>query len=239
LSAKDGMVSRHLYLLMMLGAAGGLPYVVSSQLGSNSAEHTESADAAAPHAEAASTHASAAVPPAVPETPPSVAAQQASTSAHEVPASPAATVPASRPRSQNADLGQFINFAVTPAWVLNQWPRVSASLAEIDFQGYRVPLVTGTQEDDLAGSLTYYFDHQQRVARITFAGSTGDPRKLITLVTGQFGFVQDVSDDPAVVVYAVKWNKKSHSELRIRPVKIVRADDPRNRYDIELSIRRF
>ncbi len=233
------MVSRHLYMLMMLGAAGGLPYVVSSQLGSNSAEHTESADTAAPHAESASTHASPALPLAVTETPPSVSAQQASTAAHKAPASPSALSPAPRPRSQSADLGQFINFAVTPAWVLAQWPRVSASLAEIDLQGYRVALVTGTQEDDLAGSLTYYFDHQQQVARITFSGSTGDPRKLISLVTGRFGFAHDATDDPAAVVYAVKWNKKSHSELRIRPVKIVRANDPRNRYDVDLSIRRF
>jgi hypothetical protein len=137
------------------------------------------------------------------------------------------------------DLNTVMNFTVTPAWVLQQWPRVSASLAELDFHGYRVPLVTGTREDDLAGSLTYYFDRDQRVARITFYGSTGDPRKLITLVTGRYGFVQDATDDPAVVVFDVKWNKKPYSILRLRPVKIVRANDPRARYDVELSIQRY
>ena len=49
-------------------------------------------------------------------------------------------------------------------------------LAELDVQGYRVPLVTGTSRDDLAGSLTYYFDKTHHVTHIHFRGTTGDPQ---------------------------------------------------------------
>jgi hypothetical protein len=230
----SGTVSKHVYRAMLLSAASGLPYVMSNYSGTNSAEHAESARA--PRAEAVSDRPWAASPPVA--EPSRYAAAPPSPSASYYVQSPAVAA-GPQPWGQRADLGQYINFAVTPAWVLAQWPRVSASLAEIDLQGYRVPLVTGTQEDDLAGSLSYYFDRDQRVARISFSGSTGDPRQLITLVTGQFGFVQDASEDPAVVVYAVKWNKKAHSELRIRPVRIVRAEDPRNRYDVEMTIRKY
>ena len=65
---------------------------------------------------------------------------------------------------------------ITPPWVMSQWSRVSTGLAELDLHGYRVALISGTREGDLAGSLTYYFNIQQRLQRITFQGSTGDAR---------------------------------------------------------------
>ncbi len=137
------------------------------------------------------------------------------------------------------DLAQVLSFEVTPAWVLSQWPRVSTSLAEIDLQGYRVALVSGTQIDDLAGSLTYYFDRDQRVTRITFRGATGDPRKLIAIAAGRYGFTQQVAQEPGELLYDVRWNNRPQSELRIRPMKIVRAEDPRSRYSVDLLIQRF
>jgi len=56
--------------------------------------------------------------------------------------------------------------------VISRWPRVSAGLAELQLQGYRVPLVSGTTANDLAGALTYYFNSRQQVQRITFQGTT-------------------------------------------------------------------
>ena len=104
------------------------------------------------------------------------------------PDSPAFTAPA--PTLANAvpappvvDLSEALRFEVTSAWVLGRWPRVTAGLPDEDLQGYRVALVTGTREDDLAGSLTYYFNKHQRCQRITFQGTTGDARKLIAYLT--------------------------------------------------------
>jgi hypothetical protein len=136
------------------------------------------------------------------------------------------------------DLGQVLQFDGTPEWVMARWPRVTAGLAELDLQGYRVPLVSGTSQDDLAGSLTYYFDKNQRMARIVFHGTTGDPRKLIGLVTSRYSFVQQQTNDPSLSLFQVKWNGKPLSELRIRPARVVRADQPHARFEIDLAMKR-
>jgi hypothetical protein len=136
------------------------------------------------------------------------------------------------------DLKEVLHFDGTPAWVMSRWPRVSAGLATLDLQGYRVPLVTGTAQDDLAGSLTYYFDKDQHVKFISFQGATGDPRKLIALVTAKYGFKPEQTNDPGLTLFMVKWNGKPVSELRIRPARLVRADHPHARYDIYLAMRR-
>jgi hypothetical protein len=136
------------------------------------------------------------------------------------------------------DLAEVLQFDAGPDWVIARWPRVSAALAELDVQGYRVPLVTGTGPDDLAGSLTYYFDKNRRVAQISFHGTTGDPRKLIALVTSRYSFLQQQTDDPALSLYQVKWNGKPLSELRIRPARVLRADQPNSRYEVDLAMKR-
>jgi uncharacterized protein DUF6690 len=136
------------------------------------------------------------------------------------------------------NLGDVLQFEGTPAWVMARWPRVTAGLAELDLQGYRVPLVTGTAQDDLAGSLTYYFDKNQRIEFINFHGTTGDPRKLIALVTSRYSFLRQPTQDPGLYLYQVKWNGKPLSELRVRPARVVRADQPHARYEVDLAMKR-
>jgi len=126
----------------------------------------------------------------------------------------------------------------TTGWVLGYWPRVSAGLAELDTQGYRVPLVTGGQPDDLAGSLTYYFNKRQRVQRITFFGTTGDARRLVSLLALRHGFVRELAADPSLFLYRVRENRRVISELRIKPSSIVRSDSPFTRFDVALLIER-
>ena len=136
------------------------------------------------------------------------------------------------------DLNEVLNFDGTPAWVMARWPRVTAGLAELDLQGYRVPLVTGTKQDDLAGSLTYYFDKEQRIKYISFHGTTGDPRKLIALVTTRYKFRPQETNDPGLSLFLVKWNGKPVSELTIRTARVVRADQPNVRYQVDLAMQR-
>ncbi len=129
-------------------------------------------------------------------------------------------------------------FDITTAWVLGHWPRVSAGLAELDTQGYRVPLVTGTSEADLAGALTYYFNPQQQVERITFQGATGDTRRLVALLASRFGFQRETTEDASLFLYQVKEDRKVISELRIKPSRIVRNDAPHSRFEVALRIQR-
>lgn len=136
------------------------------------------------------------------------------------------------------DLAEVLNFDGSPSWVMSRWPRVTVGLAEPGLQGYRMPLVTGTGEDDVAGSLTYYFDRNERVKLIHFRGTTGNPHKLIGLVTGRYGFVQQPTGDPSLLLYQVKWNGKPTSELRIRTSRVLRASQPHARFQVELAMNR-
>jgi hypothetical protein len=136
------------------------------------------------------------------------------------------------------DFGEVFRFDVTTAWVLGRWPRVSAGLGELDLQGYRVALVTGSSVEDLAGSLTYYFNPQQKVQRIFFQGTTGDARKLVAFLSRQYKFVRNITDDPSLYLYEVKWNGKPVSELRITTARIIRADNPRARFEVRLVLER-
>jgi len=135
------------------------------------------------------------------------------------------------------NLAEVLRFDVTTAWVLGRWPRVSTSLAELDVQGYRVPLVTGTQPDDLAGSLTYYFDKRQRVERITFSGSTGDARRLVALLALEHGFVRQMTSDPALYLYQVKEHGRVTSELTIKASSVIRIEDAHRRFNVSLVMR--
>lgn len=136
------------------------------------------------------------------------------------------------------DLTEVLNFNATPSWVMSRWPRVTTGLSEVELQGYRVPLITGTGEDDLAGSLTYYFEPDQRVKLIHFRGTTGNPRKLVGLLTSRYRFIQQPTDDPALLLYQIKWNGKPTSELRIRTARVLRAAQPNARYQVELAMKR-
>ncbi len=136
------------------------------------------------------------------------------------------------------NLAEILHFNGTPDWVVQRWPRVTTGLAHPELQGYRVPLVTGTAEDDLAGSLTYYFDGNSRVEYITFHGVTGDPRKIIALVMRNYGFQPERTDDPRLTLYMVKWNGKPVSELRIETARVLRADQPNLRYRVDLALKR-
>ena len=136
-------------------------------------------------------------------------------------------------------LVEVLRFDVTPGWIISRWPRVSTGLAELQLQGYRVPLVTGTAESDLAGALTYYFNPQQQIARITFRGTTGDMRNVVAVVAGQFQMTRRLTNDPGLVVYeAVHSSNVPASALRIRSAAVLRASEPYKRFDVELVLQR-
>jgi hypothetical protein len=210
------------FLLMVLGA-GGLPYALSSttRLEDNPPAATAEAEGSAGATE--------------PTTAQGVVAQP--------PGSRAKTL--GPPRLDTSlegsgvnQLEQVFRFDVTTAWVMGHWSRVSTSLAELNLQGYRVPLVTGTKDSDLAGSLSYYFNPQQRVQRITFQGTTGDARPLVGLLVARHGFIRVVDKDPRLFLYQVKEGRTVIGDLRITPSAIVRMDDPHARFDVVLTMTR-
>lgn len=142
---------------------------------------------------------------------------------------------------EGAEVEQFwevLRFDLTPNSLAQRWPRVSASGTDLSLQGYRVPLVTGTDPDDLAGSLTYYFNYQRQLQRIAFSGTTGDYRRLLQLLTTHYGFVNRPTNTPNVIVFEVPTSGPAASYLWIQPVDVVRADRPLNRFKITLVLER-
>jgi hypothetical protein len=195
--------------MMLLGAIG-LPYVFFSVFGSERSGRTlgGSSGAALPN----------------------------EASSHQSPLAGAADLLDKAPTKN--EFSEVFRWDVTTSWILSRWPRVSAGLSEVERQGYRVPLVTGTATDDLAGSLTYYFNRGQQVERITFLGTTGDSRRLVALLATKFGFVREPNDDPSLFLYRVREGRKVTSELRIKPAHIVRSDAPYSRFEVALLIHR-
>jgi hypothetical protein len=134
------------------------------------------------------------------------------------------------------DMDQAFRLDVTPATVMSRWPRVSNGLPDEKLQGMRVALITGLREDDLAGSLTYYFTPSQHCAKLTFIGSTGDPTRFIQLMTSRFAFKPFTKGEPGVMRYEIRWNGSAQSELTIRSAAIVRSSSPLARYQVQANV---
>jgi hypothetical protein len=133
-------------------------------------------------------------------------------------------------------LDEVIRFDVSPEWVYNRWARVTTNLSEIQYEGLRVPLVTGTKVGDVAGSLTYYFDGKQQVQRITLEGVTGDSTKLIQLVTQGYEFERE--DALGGSVFTTRWNGEPTGALVVKRAPIIRAQARDSQLQVILEINR-
>lgn len=205
---------------LVLVAAAGLPYLSSTWSNSSQPPNTENTAGAA--ATAASTPANSS-PAATTVTPPP----------------PAALLAPQPGEPPFVDLTEAMRFDVTTPWLFGRWPRVTAGLPEGHLQGYRVPLVTGTSEQDIAGALTYYFNPGQRCEKITFQGSVGDPRKIVQYLVSTFDLQPYLSPNPGEHLYQTRWNGQAVSYLRIKPVAVVKANSPHTRYDVQMVLSNF
>ncbi len=136
------------------------------------------------------------------------------------------------------NLEELFRFDLTAEQVMHTWPMVTTTTNQPDLKGYRVPLVTGGRPDSLAGSLTYFFDNGQRLQRIVFHGTTGEPRPLVQLVTQKFDFKIDPAPDAGMQRYSVRRSGKTVSELRVQPAQVVDAGQPLRRFAVNLLIER-
>jgi len=163
---------------------------------------------------------------------------QAVTAAMGNPASAAQASPLSA--TPLLSLPDSLRFDVSPQWVVHNWPRVTTGLSQLQLQGYRVPLVSGTGEDDVAGAATYYFNPQQQVQRITFYGTTGNPQKLVAFLAARYGFVRRVVNSPAMHVYEVPDpnGQAARSSCRVEVSDVMRATEPLKRYRVSLVLER-
>ena len=82
-------------------------------------------------------------------------------------------------------LEHLLSFNVTPQWVSENWSRVTTRLAEVDLQGWRVP-VSLEAPFDLIGSTTYYFDRQRHLQRIILHGFTSNPQPIVEMAQSRY-----------------------------------------------------
>ena len=135
-------------------------------------------------------------------------------------------------------LEQALSFAISIPQILGSWPQVSTGFVENGLFGYRVPLVSGTRENDITGSLTYFFGPDKVLRRIDFTGDTGDARKLIAHLSAGFGMSRQLADERGVFLYRTTEEVPVAGELRVRPRTIIQAALPHQRFEIFLSLSR-
>jgi uncharacterized protein DUF6690 len=156
----------------------------------------------------------------------------------DLPAGPStpSAIASSAPTSLPVPIEQAFRFDATPQWVASRWPRVSTVLGQPKQLGMRVALVTGTRPDDIAGSLTYYFDEHHQLQRITFTGLTADPRRLLALLIPAGGLQSQPTT--SVVHYIAGDAKRPTSQVIARHLPVVANTAPGPRVEVAVDLAR-
>jgi Family of unknown function (DUF6690) len=138
--------------------------------------------------------------------------------------------------SATVPLEESIRFDVTPEWVTGRWPQVTSVIDDSEHLGLRVMLVSGTSPTDVAGALTYYFNQQHQVQRITLDGVTGEPSHLVNYTVGKFGLRPTQTQDLGLY-YGGDINVPT-SMLKLAALPIVRPEAPLARVQVTLDLKR-
>ena len=136
--------------------------------------------------------------------------------------------------TQINSLAEVLRFDIPPSWVMQNFPTVNTGVGDMNLDGLRVPLITGTRPDDLVGTLTYYFDRFQRVQRISLHAVTGDPTRIGTEIQRNYRLQQQ----PALGggLYTTTWNGTPTSILHITPATVITAEQQNARFTVFLEI---
>ncbi len=132
------------------------------------------------------------------------------------------------------DLREVLRFDISPQWVTERFSRVTTVLADLQLNGLRVPLVTGTDPDDLAGSVSYYFDQSDHLQRVMVHGFTGDPHALISTMTEHYGLQGEPTLEAGV--YTKRWNGMPVHFVRITRAPIVYSDALHHKFTVFLEL---
>jgi hypothetical protein len=141
-----------------------------------------------------------------------------------------------RPGDGPMPFDQVIRFDLTPDSITQNWSRVTTTQSEHFLLGMRVAVVTGPDISDVAGSITYYFDEQDQLQRISLQGFTGDASRLIAHCEQGYKLEKQASLDAGM--YIAQWNGMPTSVLHVARAPVIRADSPRTQYYVTLEINR-
>ncbi len=130
----------------------------------------------------------------------------------------------------------LLSFEVTHQWVRENWSRVTTQIADLELQGWRVPVVL---EDgyNLVGSVTYYFDRQRRVQRILLHGYTESPLAILNLAISRYGMRRLPTAIPGELFVARVGNQTA-GVLYGRYAPVLKAGEPK-RCEVMLELNRI
>lgn len=148
---------------------------------------------------------------------------------------PAASNPAAEAlASGEVPLEEAFRFDHRPQWVASRWPQVTTVAGDPQSLGMRVAYVSGTAPDDVAGSLTYYFDRHHQLQRITFNGWTADPKRLLATTATAYGLKS--LPTTAAAHFAAGDPQKPTSEVLVRFLPVLVAQPQRQRYEVKVDL---
>jgi hypothetical protein len=135
-----------------------------------------------------------------------------------------------------ATIEEAFRFDVSPEWVSRRWTRVSMVHGGLDHLGMRVAWVSGTRHDDVAGSLTYYFDQHHQLARITFEGLAAEPRRILAAVIPAYGLKSLPTTEAAHYISGDPQNPTS--EVLVEHLPLIEAGPGTPRAELTIDLRR-
>ncbi len=134
----------------------------------------------------------------------------------------------------NPQLAEVFRFDISPQWVKSRWERVSVTSTDYGLKAMRVALVTGTDPSDLHGALTYYFDKQKQLQRITLRGWSGDATRLVNMVTHKYGFKAQNTHMSGLYIAKPFLNVKG--ALLMQDAAVIDAKNPTQQVAISMEI---
>lgn len=132
------------------------------------------------------------------------------------------------------DFREVLRFDMTPAALMQRFQRITTVLSETQFDGMRVPFVSGTMPTDIAGSLSYFFDRQQSLRRVQMTGMMGDPSTLIQLMTQYYQLKPEQT--LGGYLYTTRWNNRVTSVLQVNLAPVIDSTNQLQRYQVFLEL---
>lgn len=133
-------------------------------------------------------------------------------------------------------IDEIFRFDHYPAWMVQRWSRVDTVQAVYPLRGYRVVVLTGTDENDLSGVLTCYFD-EWAMQRIDFSGRTGNFSKILKYLSTHYGLQYHQNSTPNYYIYeSVPLRKGEKNQMLVTPAPVFFADQKKDSFAVRIVL---
>ncbi|MBQ9799921.1 MAG: hypothetical protein IJO40_08285 [Thermoguttaceae bacterium] len=136
---------------------------------------------------------------------------------------------------------ELFRFGHSPAWLVENWPRVDAVATDDGLVGYRVAISTGDATDDLTGVFACYFDAISE-RRIEFSGQTGDYRRFLRFMQREYGVALSPDSTAERFVYESTLSNgrggRLPGRLVVRPTRVFLRGAEKSFFEVDVFLER-